>query len=154
MSAAELVRRLTKKHWMMATAESCTGGMVASAITGVAGASAVLDRGFVTYSNEAKVDMLGVSAGLIAADGAVSVGVACAMAEGALRNSHAKIALAITGIAGPGGGSDAKPVGLVHFACATNDKTVHVEKRFGDIGRDGIREAAVATAIQFVIDTL
>jgi nicotinamide-nucleotide amidase len=152
LSAQELVRILTDKKLMLATAESCTGGLVAAAITDVAGSSAVLDRGFVTYSNAAKTEMLGVPAGLIEANGAVSAEVARAMAEGALRNSHAKIAVAVTGVAGPGGGSDLKPVGLVHFACATLEKTIHVEKRFGDLGRDHIRAAAVKTALQLILD--
>lgn len=137
---------------MVATAESCTGGLVAAAITDIAGSSAVLDRGFVTYSNAAKSQMLGVAAELIEAHGAVSAEVARAMAEGALHHSNANIAVAITGIAGPGGGSELKPVGLVHFACATREKTVHSEKRFGDLGRDNIRAAAVKTALQLILD--
>jgi nicotinamide-nucleotide amidase len=152
--AEELVRRLTEKGWMMATAESCTGGLVAAAITDVSGSSAVLDRGFVTYSNAAKVEMLGVPHELILAHGAVSPEVARAMAEGALRHSKAQVSVAITGIAGPNGGSELKPVGLVHFACATPSGTVHLEKRFGDLGRDGIRKAAVATALQLVLDSI
>jgi nicotinamide-nucleotide amidase len=154
MSAEELVRKLTQKKWMIATAESCTGGLVASAITEVAGASAVFDRGFVTYSNQSKTELLGVAEGLISSEGAVSADVAQAMAEGALRHSAANIAVAVTGIAGPGGGSDAKPVGLVHFACATPVKTIYVEKRFGDIGRKAIRQAAVEEAIQLVMRAL
>jgi nicotinamide-nucleotide amidase len=151
VSAAEVVRRLSEKGWMMATAESCTGGMVAAAITDIAGSSAVLDRGFVTYSNAAKTEMLGVDADLISVHGAVSAAVAKAMAEGALHHSHANIAVAITGIAGPGGGSELKPVGLVHFACATKDAVVHLERRFGDMGRDGIRRAAVEAALQLML---
>jgi nicotinamide-nucleotide amidase len=139
---------------MIAIAESCTGGLVAAAITDIAGSSAVLDRGFVTYSNSAKVEMLGVSHELILAHGAVSAEVARAMAEGAVNHSHAQIGIAITGIAGPGGGNDLKPVGLVHFACATPAKTVHLERRFEDLGRVGIRKAAVATALQLVLDCL
>jgi nicotinamide-nucleotide amidase len=139
---------------MIATAESCTGGLVAAAITDVTGSSAVLDRGFVTYSNSAKVEMLGVSHELILAHGAVSAEVARAMAEGAVNHSHAQIGIAITGIAGPGGGSDLKPVGLVHFACASPAQTVHLERRFEDLGRDGIRKGAVAMALQLVLDCL
>lgn len=139
---------------MIATAESCTGGLVAAAITDIAGSSAVLDRGFVTYSNLAKVEMLGVSHELILVHGAVSADVARAMAEGAVKNSQAHIGVAITGVAGPSGGSDLKPVGLVHFACATSAKRVHLEKRFGDLGRDRIRKAAVATALQLVLDCI
>jgi nicotinamide-nucleotide amidase len=154
VKAEELVRGLTEKSWMVTTAESCTGGLVAGAITEVPGSSLVLDRGFVTYSNAAKSEMLGVPANLIASDGAVSENVARAMAEGALKNSKAQIAVAITGVAGPGGGSDAKPIGLVHFACATHEKTVHLEQRFGDLGRDSIRSAAVDVALQLVLDAL
>jgi nicotinamide-nucleotide amidase len=154
VSAAELVRRLTEKGCKIATAESCTGGLVAAAITDVAGSSAVMDRGFVTYSNSAKVEMLGVPHELILAHGAVSVEVARAMAEGALKNSNAVIAISITGIAGPGGGTAVKPVGLVHFACATPQKTVHEEMRFGDLGREGIRAAAVEKALQLVLACL
>jgi nicotinamide-nucleotide amidase len=154
VSAVELIRRLTNNGLLMATAESCTGGMVAAAVTDVAGSSAVFDRGFVTYSNAAKTEMLGVPADLILLHGAVSSEVASAMAEGALRYSDAGIAVAITGIAGPGGGTTAKPVGLVHFACATAEKTVHLEKRFGDLGRDHIRKAAVDTALQLLLETL
>lgn len=152
MSAIEIVRILTEKKLMLATAESCTGGLVAAAITDVAGSSNVFDRGFVTYSNSAKVEMLGVPHDLILANGAVSAEVALAMAEGAVRHSRAEIAIAITGVAGPGGGSALKPIGLVHFACATKSKTIHVEKRFGDVGRSGIRAAAVETALQLVLD--
>ncbi len=116
--AAALLTRLRGRGWMLATAESCTGGLIAAALTHVAGSSAVVDRGFVTYSNEAKTEMLDVPAALIAAHGAVSEPVAAAMAAGALLHSRANVAVAVTGIAGPGGGSPEKPVGLVWFACA------------------------------------
>jgi nicotinamide-nucleotide amidase len=154
VKAAKLVRRLTEKSLVIATAESCTGGLVAAAITDVPGSSAVLDRGFVTYSNAAKTEMLGVPAELINAHGAVSAEVARAMAEGALRHSRAQVSVSITGIAGPGGGSDLKPVGLVHFACATSAKTVRLEMHFGDLGRGGIRAAAVDAALQLVLDCI
>lgn len=154
MSAAEIVRRLTEKQLLIVTAESCTGGLVAAAITDVAGSSAVFDRGFVTYSNAAKTEMLGVPVTLIAAKGAVSEDVARAMAEGSLRHSRAAVSIAITGIAGPSGGSPSKPVGLVHFACATQNHTRHLEKRFGNLGREGIRSAAVETALQLVLDCI
>jgi nicotinamide-nucleotide amidase len=154
VSAAELVRRLTDKGWTIATAESCTGGLVAGAITAVSGASNVFHSGFVTYSNESKIVLLAVLPELLAAHGAVSQNVAIAMAEGALQKTSAHVAIAVTGIAGPGGGSDVKPVGLVHFACATQARTVHLEKRFGNQGRQEVREAAVATALQLVLDTL
>jgi nicotinamide-nucleotide amidase len=151
MSAEHLVRALRNRGWKLATAESCTGGMVAAAMTDIAGSSDVFDRGFVTYSNEAKSDMLGVPADLIGKHGAVSEVVARAMAKGALRNSMADIAVSITGVAGPGGGSVQKPVGLVHFACATKEKTEHLEMRFGDLSRAAIREAAVQQALQLVL---
>jgi nicotinamide-nucleotide amidase len=154
VSAAELVSRLTDKGWTIATAESCTGGLVASAITAVSGASNVFHSGFVTYSNESKIVLLAVLPELLAADGAVSQNVAIAMAEGALQKTSAHVAIAVTGIAGPGGGSDIKPVGLVHFACATQARTVHLEKRFGNLSRQEVREAAVATALQLVFDML
>ncbi|CAA2107308.1 Nicotinamide-nucleotide amidohydrolase PncC [Methylobacterium bullatum] len=132
-----------------ACAESCTGGLVAGLLTAVPGSSAVVERGFVTYSNDAKSEMLGVPADLIATHGAVSKSVARAMAEGALAHSHADVAVSITGIAGPGGGSEAKPVGLVHFGLARRGAaTRHIERRFGDLGRGEIRRAAVAEALE------
>jgi nicotinamide-nucleotide amidase len=137
----------------VATAESCTGGLVAAALTEVAGASDVFDRGFVTYSNDAKRDMLGVPDAVIAANGAVSAQTACAMARGALAHSLADIAVSITGVAGPGGGSAEKPVGLVHFACARRGgRVVHVERRFGPLSRREIREAAVLQALDLLIE--
>lgn len=135
----------------IATAESCTGGMVSASLTDIEGSSAVFDRGFVTYSNDAKVAMLGVDPALIARDGAVSERVARAMAEGALINSNADLAVAITGIAGPGGGSDAKPVGLVHFGIASKgNPTHHSEKRFGALGRANVRDAATLHALDMI----
>ena len=133
-------------------AESCTGGLVAAALTSVAGSSAVVERGFVTYSNEAKVELLGVDPGLIDTYGAVSEQVARAMAEGALMRSHAQIAVSVTGIAGPGGGSAEKPVGLVHFGCASDDDapTLHVKMAYGDCGRDEIRRKSVLTALALI----
>lgn len=146
--AARVLSLLRAHGLMVATAESCTGGLVAGALTAIPGSSDVVDRGFVTYSNAAKTEMLGVPADLIARHGAVSEPVARAMAEGALAHSRADVSVAITGIAGPGGGSDAKPVGLVHFGAACRDRpTVHLERRYGDLGRDGIRAAAVADAL-------
>lgn len=142
----------------IATAESCTGGLVAGALTEIAGSSDVFERGFVTYSNAAKVEMLGVDPALIAAHGAVSLEVAAAMATGALHHSRADLAVSITGIAGPGGGSDHKPVGLVYFATALRGESDGVEAeggpateaRFGDIGRTGIREASVRRALDLL----
>jgi nicotinamide-nucleotide amidase len=132
----------------LATAESCTGGLVAAAITDIAGSSDVFDRGFVTYSNAAKEVMLGVPGATLQRFGAVSRETAEAMAQGAVMHSEASLAVAITGIAGPGGGSAEKPVGLVHFAAAARDgRLMAREKRFGDIGRREIRVASVAEAL-------
>ena len=137
-----------EKQLRIVTAESCTGGLIAAVLTAVPGSSSVVERGFVTYSNEAKTEAIGVPTALIAEHGAVSAPVARAMAEGALSHSYADIALSVTGIAGPGGGSAEKPVGLVHFGCARRGGPVrHVERRFGDIGRDDIRAASVIQAL-------
>ena len=149
--SAALVAICRSRGLKLATAESCTGGLVAALLTEVPGSSAVLDRGFVTYSNAAKAEMLGVPPDLIAAEGAVSEAVARAMAEGALRQAGVDIAVAITGVAGPGGGTVAKPVGLVHFACARRGgPTAAVACRFGDIGRSEVRLASVAQALDLV----
>ncbi|WP_264045981.1 CinA family protein [Methylobacterium flocculans] len=146
--AEALVAAYAAAGLTIATAESCTGGLVAGLLTAIPGSSAVLDRGFVTYSNAAKTESLGVPADLIAAHGAVSAPVAQAMAEGTLRHSPASVAVAVTGIAGPGGGSAGKPVGLVHFGLASRDASVrHLERRYGDPGRTEIRRQAVADAI-------
>lgn len=153
--ARDIIERAQRAGLKIATAESCTGGMVSAALTDIAGSSAVFDRGFVTYSNEAKAEMLGVDPALIAQHGAVSEPVARAMAEGALAHSKADITIAITGIAGPGGGSATKPVGLVHFASARKGQaTLAIEKRFGDLGRDQVREAALRHALTMLRDTL
>jgi nicotinamide-nucleotide amidase len=145
-AADALIASAKAKALKIATAESCTGGLVAAAITAIPGASAVLERGFVTYSNEAKTEMLGVPAELIERRGAVSQEVALAMVEGALKNSRADIAVAVTGVAGPDGGSEQKPVGLVHIAAAKRGGArLHEERRFGDIGRNEVQaESAVA----------
>ena len=146
--AGRLVREFTDRGWMVATAESCTGGMIAAAITDIAGSSAVLDRGFVTYSNDAKREMIGVSIATLEAYGAVSMQTAIEMAEGALRRSQADFTVSVTGIAGPGGGSPEKPVGLIHMALARRGgKTTHRELRFGGMDRDGIRQATVTEAL-------
>ncbi|HKQ44040.1 MAG TPA: CinA family protein [Rhizomicrobium sp.] len=135
----------------IATAESCTGGLIAALLTEIAGASDVFGRGFVTYSNQAKQDLLGVPAATLRQHGAVSEPVARIMAEGAIRNSTAQLSVAVTGIAGPGGGTDAKPVGLVHIAVArAGQPTLHRELRFGDIGRSAIRLASVAAALEML----
>lgn len=140
---------------MIVTAESCTGGLVAGALTEIAGSSDVVERGFVTYSNEAKTQMLGVSIDLIETFGAVSVAVAWAMAQGALQRSNADIAVAITGVAGPGGGSPEKPVGTVVFARAVrgeDPKSVVADiKQFGDLGRSEIRVQAVRCALELLM---
>jgi nicotinamide-nucleotide amidase len=135
----------------LTTAESCTGGLIAGAITEIAGASDIFERGFVTYSNEAKVEMLGVPEEILIGHGAVSEPVARAMAEGAIANSGAAIAVAVTGIAGPGGGSDDKPVGLVHLASARRGHpTLHLRMVFpGD--RTAVRLATVAAALDLVL---
>jgi nicotinamide-nucleotide amidase len=145
--AAKLLAAARAKGLKIATAESCTGGLIAAILTEVAGSSDVFERGFVTYSNEAKTELIGVPAALIERHGAVSEEVARAMAEGALKHSQADIAVSVTGVAGPGGGTDAKPVGLVHFGRLRRGGTViHREKRFGDLDRRAIRLASVGEA--------
>jgi len=143
-----LVEALRERGWKLATAESCTGGGVAHAVTAIPGSSDVFDRGFVTYSNEAKTQMLGVPVATIAREGAVSEAVAAAMAEGALRASRADVTVAITGIAGPGGGTPAKPVGTVCFAWATRGvvRDVRTHRLAGD--RDEVRAASVRIALE------
>jgi nicotinamide-nucleotide amidase len=132
----------------LVTAESCTGGLVAGALTEIAGSSDVVDRGFVTYSNEAKQEMLGVSAQTLRDHGAVSRQTAEDMARGALAHSRAQIAVAITGIAGPGGGTADKPVGLVHFAAASRGGLLLThESRYGDVGRLQVRRMSVLQAL-------
>jgi nicotinamide-nucleotide amidase len=146
--AAALIEAFAERGLRLATAESCTGGLVTAQLTEVPGSSAVVERGFVTYSNEAKTEALGVPVALLAAHGAVSEAVARAMAEGALENSRADVAVAVTGIAGPGGATAAKPVGLVHFAlAATGRSTRHLERRYGDLGRSTVRARAVEDAL-------
>ena len=138
----------------LATAESCTGGLVAGALTAIPGSSDVVDRGFVTYSNAAKVAMLGVSEATLAAHGAVSEQTAREMARGALKTAGTGLAVSITGVAGPGGGSAEKPVGLVHFACAGPVTTRHRECRFGPLDRADIRSASVGGALDMLLDAL
>jgi nicotinamide-nucleotide amidase len=149
--AASILQRARAQNLKIATAESCTGGLVAALFTEIPGSSATFDRGFVVYSNAAKHDMLGVPAELIETHGAVSAQTACAMAEGALAHSQADIAIAITGVAGPGGGSAEKPVGLVHFASArAGAPTMPVEMRYGDMGRANVRRAALESALDLI----
>jgi nicotinamide-nucleotide amidase len=151
--AQKIVRDFTDRGYMLSTAESCTGGLIAGALTDISGSSAVVDRGFVTYTNEAKTDMLGVSAATLETFGAVSRETALQMAHGALYRSRAEFSIAVTGIAGPGGGSVAKPVGLVHLvAKRRSGRIIHREMQYGDIGRDEVRLATVRTALQMLIE--
>jgi nicotinamide-nucleotide amidase len=149
--ATRLLEAFRQRGLKLATSESCTGGLVAGLLTEIAGSSDVVERGFVTYSNAAKHELLGVPEAMLAAHGAVSEPVARAMAEGALAHSRADVAVSITGVAGPGGGSAEKPVGLVHFGAARRGGPVlHRECRFGDIGRGEIRLASVREALQLI----
>jgi nicotinamide-nucleotide amidase len=146
--AATRVLDACRRHGLtVATGESCTGGLVAAALTEIPGSSAVLDRGFVTYSNAAKEALLGVPSATLTAHGAVSRQTAEAMAKGTLAHSGSDLAVAVTGIAGPGGGTPEKPVGLVHVAAARKDRIIHRERRFGDVGRSDIRRRSVMEAL-------
>jgi nicotinamide-nucleotide amidase len=146
--ASALLDRCRAAGLKIATAESCTGGLVTGLLTEIPGSSAVVERGFVVYSNEAKRDVLGVPAATLAEHGAVSEATARAMAEGALNNSCADLAVSVTGVAGPDGGTAEKPVGLVWFACARRGAaTVACEQQFGEIGRTSIRLASVRVAL-------
>ncbi|MDO5896028.1 CinA family protein [Agrobacterium sp. Azo12] len=151
--AQKMISQGTARGEMVSTAESCTGGLIAGALTEIAGSSAVVDRGFVTYTNEAKADMLGVQVKTLETFGAVSKETALQMVQGALLRSRGSHAVAVTGIAGPGGGSDTKPVGLVHLAAMSrNGAILHREMRYGDIGRDQVRLATVKTALEMLLD--
>lgn len=152
--AEQLIDACVGKGVKLATAESCTGGLIAGVLTGVPGASAVVERGFVTYSNEAKQEMLGVPEGTIASHGAVSEPVAQAMAKGALARSRADLALSVTGIAGPDGGSEEKPVGLVWFGIAGPSDTSFAFHHEFDGDRAEIRTQAVAVAMQAALEHL
>lgn len=153
--ADQFLKACQQRGILVATAESCTGGMVMELLTGIPGSSGMVDRGFVTYSNEAKIDMVGVDKATIDAVGAVSEDVARQMAAGALANSRAGIALSITGIAGPDGGSPEKPVGLVWFGVALSGKPTLAEKRqFDDNGRDYVRKQSARTALLLGLDAL
>ena len=150
-----IVEQGAAKNAMVATAESCTGGMIAAALTDVPGSSAVVDRGFVTYTNEAKNQMLGVPMELIEAHGAVSAEVASAMAQGAICNSRADLAVSVTGIAGPTGGTEEKPVGLVWFGLANANGVIRVERRvFPQGSRDFVRTKATETALHMLRSAL
>ena len=148
--ATALLAALRSARLTVATAESCTGGLIAGALTAIAGSSDVVDRGFVTYSNEAKTEMLGVPAGLIEQHGAVSEPVARAMAEGALARSRAGLTVSVTGVAGPGGGSAEKPVGLVWFGCARRGAPTVSERRVFPGDRRAVREATVGYALELL----
>jgi nicotinamide-nucleotide amidase len=158
-SLADLARRVIEENRAagrkVSVAESCTGGLVAAALTEIAGSSDVFEAGFVTYSDEAKMELLGVSDEVIDTFGSVSVAAAWAMAQGALRKTRADVAVAITGIAGPGGGSDKKPVGTVVFARADRsedpNQVVADRKEFGDLGRAGVRLQAALCALELLL---
>jgi nicotinamide-nucleotide amidase len=151
--AQRIVADFTARGLMVSTAESCTGGLIAGALTEIPGSSAVVDRGLVTYTNQAKMDMLGVAAATLATHGAVSKETALQMVQGALYRSQAAVAVAVTGIAGPGGGSADKPVGLVHLSAKSRSgKILHREMRYGDIGRTEVRLATVRTALAMLVE--
>ncbi|PWK62770.1 CinA family protein [Roseicyclus mahoneyensis] len=150
MSAAAVLEALRRRGWRLATAESCTGGMIAAALTDMAGSSDVFDRGFVTYSNAAKTEMLGVRPATLKAHGAVSEPVAAEMAQGALERSGAQIAISVTGIAGPGG-SEHKPEGRVCFGLAIGGDVVTETREFGAIGRAEVRSAATRHALTMIL---
>lgn len=152
--AKRVIELLIKAKATIATAESCTGGLVAGALTDIPGSSAAFYGGYVTYDNAAKTRMVRVPARLIRDYGAVSNQVARAMADGTRNTAHTDYAVAVTGIAGPDGGSEKKPVGLVYFAVSSDEGTKVIEKRFGDLGREGIRKAAVAEALKLVLDVV
>ena len=149
--ATRLLAECRARHLKLATAESCTGGLIAGLLTEIAGSSDVVERGFVTYSNEAKSELVGVPPELIARVGAVSEEVARAMAEGAVARAKVDLAVAVTGIAGPGGATPGKPVGLVHFACARAGRPMlHERHEFGEIGRGPVRLTSVALALDLL----
>lgn len=157
VKANEVLEACRKAGFMVATAESCTGGMIIASLTDIAGSSDVVDRGFITYSNAAKTAMIGVPFALIDDKGAVSKEVALAMAQGALQQSKASVSVAVTGVAGPGGGSDAKPVGLVHIASALRGQStiLHRECRFGaDKTRAEIRHLTVLAALDLILENI
>lgn len=149
--ATSVVAQLKAQKLTLATAESCTGGLIAGAITAVPGSSEVLYGGFVTYANEAKIAMIGVPYSLLYRHGAVSQEVAIAMADGALGVAGTDLTLAVTGIAGPDGGSAEKPVGTVHFALAMGDDTTHVHKVFANMDRDAVRQATIIQALNMIL---
>lgn len=150
-TAEAIIRDFTAAGLMISTAESCTGGLIAGALTEISGSSAVVDRGFVTYTNSAKIEMLGVQAETLLRFGAVSEETARQMVHGALFRTRAEIAVSVTGIAGPGGGSAEKPVGLVHLAAKSRaGALIHRKMLYGDIGRSEVRLATIRTALEMV----
>lgn len=152
--ARQVIETAAARGLVLVTAESCTGGLVAGALTAIAGSSAVVERGFVTYSNASKTDLLAVPADLIEAHGAVSEPVARAMARGALAGSGADLSVSVTGVAGPGGGTAEKPVGLVHFSAVGPNGEIHAMHRFGDIGREQVRLASVRVALGLLLERM
>jgi len=152
--AAEVITAAKTKDWFVATAESCTGGLIGGALTDVAGSSSAVDRGFITYTNKAKMQVLGVKSDTLRAVGAVAEETAREMALGAIAQSASHVAVAVTGIAGPGGTAD-KPGGRVHLATATrNGVSEHRQMDYGDIGRDEVRLATIATALEMLIQAI
>jgi len=150
--AGMLLDAARTKSLKIATAESCTGGLIAGLLTEIAGSSDVFERGFVTYSNEAKAEILNVPEDLLKTHGAVHADVARAMCAGALENSRADLAVAVTGIAGPGGGSRSKPVGLVHLAAGRRDGEInHLECQYGDLGRANVRAETINDALNLLM---
>lgn len=152
-AATEVLEAARARGWMITTAESCTGGLVAACLTEVAGSSDVVERGLVTYSNQAKTELLGVPEQMLAEFGAVSERVARAMAKGALARSAAQLSISVTGVAGPGGGTAEKPVGLVHFATATSEETLANSQHF-DGDREEVRLASVDHALALLRERL
>lgn len=150
----ELSLLLASKNIRLVTAESCTGGMIAAAMTDRSGSSSLFERGYVTYSNESKIEELGVSSATIETYGAVSAQTAIEMAQGALKNSHADIAVSVTGIAGPSGGTDEKPIGLVYIGIAQHNKDPEAIKNNFDGDRTSIRQATVEKALELLIERL
>ena len=148
--AGRVVARCRARNWHLATAESCTGGLVAAALTAVAGSSDVVERGVVTYSNAAKIELLGVSAETIAAHGAVSAETTAAMACGMVARAPVDLAVSVTGVAGPGGGTPQKPVGLVYIGIATKDGSPRIERRIFPGNRAQIRNAALLLALELL----
>jgi nicotinamide-nucleotide amidase len=152
-AAHRLLEICRRKNLLVATAESCTAGLVAGTLTEIPGVSSMLDRGFITYSNRSKQEMLGVSAETLRQYGAVSRETALEMVRGVIARAPVDLAVSVTGVAGPDGGTAEKPVGLVHFGAASaGGQLVHVEKRFGDLGRDEVRKRSVLQAFQMLHD--